>query len=108
MVKIKRTLIIKLWEGKILASQENSLFYKRRIKELERQNAQLRLSRKVLINLVSKIENEKKNLDLQLNREKKQLQQSKRRYAKWLMQNNYRYMELQAVFEKEKTAHKKD
>lgn len=89
-------------------SQEKLVFYKKKIVELEKQVNQLRLSRRILMNLVEKIENEKRNLFVQLEKEKHQLKLSNQRYAKWLMQNNYRYMELQANFKKTNNLSKDD
>ncbi|HHY05423.1 MAG TPA: translation initiation factor 2 [Clostridia bacterium] len=89
-------------------SQEKLVFYKKKIVELEKLVNQLRLSRRILMNLVEKIENEKKILFVQLEKEKQQLKLSNQRYAKWLMQNNYRYMELQANFKKTNNLSKDD
>ncbi|MDD4666327.1 MAG: translation initiation factor 2, partial [Clostridia bacterium] len=69
---------------------------------------QLRLSRRILMNLVEKMENEKRSLFNQLEKEKEQLKLNNQRYAKWLMQNNYRYMELQANLKKINHSRKDD
>jgi hypothetical protein len=91
-----------------LISQEELIFYKKKVIELEKQVSQLRLSRRILMNLVERIENEKKSLFKQLEKEKQQLRLNNRRYAKWLMQNNYRYIELQANFKKTNNLRKED
>lgn len=85
-------------------SQEELVFYKKKIVELEKQVNQLRLSRRILMNLIEKMETEKRNLFNQLEKEKQQLRLNNQRYAKWLMQNNYRYMELQASLKKQITS----
>jgi len=91
-----------------LDSQEELVFYKKKIVELEKQVNQLRLSRRILMNLVEKMENEKRSLFNQLEKEKEQLKLNNQRYAKWLMQNNYRYMELQANLKKINHSRKDD
>ncbi|MGI6588248.1 MAG: translation initiation factor 2 [Peptococcia bacterium] len=91
-----------------MISQEELIFYKKKVIELEKQVSQLRLSRRILMNLVERIENEKKSLFKQLEKEKQQLRLNNRRYAKWLMQNNYRYIELQANFKKTNNLRKED
>jgi hypothetical protein len=91
-----------------LDSQEELVFYKKKVMELEKQVNQLRLSRRILMNLVERIENEKRSLFKQLEKEKQQLRLNNQRYAKGLMQNNYRYMELQANFKKTNNLRKED
>lgn len=76
--------------------------------ELEKQVTQLRLSRRILMNLIEKIENEKRSLFNQLEKEKKQLRLNNQRYAKWLMQNNYRYIELQTNLKKTNNLSRED
>ncbi|MGI6145361.1 MAG: translation initiation factor 2 [Clostridia bacterium] len=85
-------------------AHEELVFYKKRIIELEKQVNQLRLSRRILMNLIEKIETEKRHLFSQLEKEKQQLRLNNQRYAKWLMQNNYRFMELQANLKKQSTS----
>jgi predicted RNase H-like nuclease (RuvC/YqgF family) len=87
-----------------LNAHEELVFYKKRIIELEKQVNQLRLSRRILMNLIEKIETEKRHLFSQLEKEKQQLRLNNQRYAKWLMQNNYRFMELQANLKKQSTS----
>lgn len=71
-------------------------FLRSRVKELEKQVEHLRISRRVLMNLIEKIEREKRIALSQLEKENKRLQQSNQRYAKWLMKNNIRFVEMQA------------
>jgi len=91
----------------LLNSQEELVFYKKKIVELEKQVNQLRLSRRILMNLIEKMEIEKRNLFSQLEKEKQQLRLNNQRYAKWLMQNNFRYIELQASLKKQITSEEK-
>ena len=74
---------------------ETELTYLRsRVAELERQVEQLRISRRVLMNLVEKLEREKKTTLQELEKENRRLQLNNRRYARLLMSNNIRYIEL--------------
>ncbi len=75
-------------------------YYQRRVRELENQVNQLRVSRRVLMNLIEKIENDKREIQVQLEKEKQKLKHNNQRYAKWLMENNSRYMELKHYLQK--------
>ncbi|OIQ58851.1 hypothetical protein MOTE_16050 [Moorella thermoacetica] len=59
-----------------------------RIQELESRVEQLRISRRVLMRLVEKSENEKWELVNRLRQEKEQLQARNRRYARVIWQKN--------------------
>ncbi|AOQ23767.1 hypothetical protein MTAT_13500 [Moorella thermoacetica] len=59
-----------------------------RIQELENRVEQLRISRRVLMRLVEKSENEKWELVNRLRQEKEQLQARNRRYARVIWQKN--------------------
>ena len=73
--------------------QENMLL-RERIAALEIQLESFRLSRRVLMNLIEKVEREK-NLNIALlEKENKRLQQNNKRYARSLMKNNMRFNEL--------------
>ena len=75
---------------------EQEIWYLRsRVKELEKQIDHLRISRRVLMNLIEKIEREKRNALSQLEKENKRLQHNNIRYAQWLMKNNNRLVEMQ-------------
>ncbi|MCR4440889.1 MAG: translation initiation factor 2 [Peptococcaceae bacterium] len=67
---------------------------RRRVKELEKQVEQLRVSRRVLMNLIERMEEEKKNSVSRLEKENKKLQMDNRRYAKRLMKYNSYLVEL--------------
>ena len=75
---------------------EQEIWYLRsRVKELEKQIDHLRISRRVLMNLIEKIEREKRTALSQLEKENKRLQHNNIRYAQWLMKNNNRLVEMQ-------------
>lgn len=75
---------------------EQEIWYLRnRVKDLERQIDHLRISRRVLMNLIEKIEREKRTALGQLEKENKRLQHSNLRYAQWLIKSNSRLVELQ-------------
>ncbi|HOB81869.1 MAG TPA: translation initiation factor 2 [Peptococcaceae bacterium] len=75
-------------------------YYKKRILDLENQVNQLRISRRVLMNLIEKIESDKREILTQLEKEKHKLKMNNQRYAKWLMEKNSRYMQLQQSLQK--------
>lgn len=77
---------------------EQELRYLRnRVKDLEKQVEHLRISRRVLMNLVEKIEYERKEDRRHLEKENKRLQISNQRYANCLMKYNCRFVELQSA-----------
>ncbi|NLW23851.1 MAG: translation initiation factor 2 [Clostridia bacterium] len=71
-----------------------------RIKELEQQVEQLRISRRVLMNLIEKVEREKRLLLSNLEKENKRLQQNNFKYAHWLWSKNRKIIELEAKIKK--------
>ncbi|MDX9872347.1 MAG: translation initiation factor 2 [Clostridia bacterium] len=73
------------------------LHLRQRVKELERQVEQLRLSRRVLMNLIEKMENERRINTLKLEKENKKLQSENWHYAKKLMKYNCYLAELKDV-----------
>ncbi|WP_231115209.1 translation initiation factor 2 [Neomoorella thermoacetica] len=70
-----------------LAGDSQVALYQR-IQELENRVEQLRISRRVLMRLVEKSENEKWELVNRLRQEKEQLQARNRRYARVIWQKN--------------------
>lgn len=72
-----------------------------RIEELEEQVEQLRISRRVLMNLLEKIEREKRLLLSKLEKENKKLQQNNSKYAQWLWSKNRKIIELEAKISQE-------
>ncbi|ABO50433.1 conserved hypothetical protein [Desulforamulus reducens MI-1] len=70
-----------------------------RIKELEEKIEQLRLSRRVLMNLIEKVEKEKSLFVAKLEKENRKLHIDNYRYAKNLLQQNRRIVELQNLLD---------
>ncbi|MCL6610544.1 MAG: translation initiation factor 2 [Peptococcaceae bacterium] len=76
---------------------ENDVIYlRRRVRELEEKVEQLRLSRRVLMNLIEKLEKEKTNFQNRLERENKKLLHANYRYARWLLCKNRQIVELES------------
>ncbi|MGI6678897.1 MAG: translation initiation factor 2 [Dehalobacterium sp.] len=72
---------------------------KNRIEELEERIEHLRISRRVLMNLVEKLEKERNNVLTKLEKENRKLQRSNALYAKNILLKNRRIMELEAILE---------
>lgn len=71
-------------------------YLQHRVQELEEKVEQLRLSRRVLMNLIEKIEKEKNELFSKLEKENKKLQINNCKYAKSLLNKNRIIMELES------------
>jgi len=69
---------------------------KDRIEELEQRIEHLRVSRRVLMNLVEKLEKEKSSMLLRLEKENRKLQRNNAMYAHNILVKNRRIMELEA------------
>jgi len=69
---------------------------KNRIAELEERIEHLRVSRRVLMNLVEKLEKEKNTLLTKLEKENRKLQRNNALYAQSILLKNRRIMELEA------------
>lgn len=74
----------------------NKEFLIKRIKELEEQIDHLRISRRVLMNLIEKVEKEKIDLLSSLEKENKRLQLNNTKYANWLWNKNRKIIELES------------
>ncbi|MEL7568020.1 MAG: translation initiation factor 2 [Dehalobacterium sp.] len=72
---------------------------KNRIEELEERIEHLRVSRRVLMNLVEKLENEKNTILTKLEKENRKLQRNNALYAQSIILKNRRIMELEAAME---------
>lgn len=72
------------------------IYLQRRIKELEEKVEQLRLSRRVLMNLIEKLEKEKTSFRNRLEKENKKLLHANYRYARWLLCKNRQIVELES------------
>lgn len=70
-------------------------YLQKRIEELEEKIEQLRLSRRVLMNLIEKIEKEKSLFVSKLEKENRKLHKDNYRYAQSLLKQNLRIVELQ-------------
>lgn len=67
-----------------------------RVMELEEKIEQLRLSRRVLMNLIEKIEKDRAGFLTRLERENRKLQQNNYRYAQRLLHKNRQIVELES------------
>ncbi|MBF7083055.1 translation initiation factor 2 [Desulfallas sp. Bu1-1] len=74
-------------------------YFQRRIQELEEKVDQLRLSRRVLMNLIEKVEREKAFFLAKLEKENRRLHQDNYKYARWLLKKNSQIVELQSKLE---------
>lgn len=72
---------------------------KARIAELEQRVEHLRVSRRVLMNLLEKVEREKVSLVHKLERENLRLHRDNTRFAKWIFTKNREIVELQEKIE---------
>ena len=79
-----------------MPSDEEIIFLKNRIQELEEKIDHLRFSRRVLMNLIERIEREKGGSLARLEKENKRLQQSNSKFAKSLLKKNLEIMELES------------
>lgn len=72
---------------------------KARIGELEQRVEHLRVSRRVLMNLLEKVEREKVSLVHKLEKENIRLHRDNTRFAKWIFTKNREIVELQEKIE---------
>lgn len=70
-----------------------------RIGELEQRVEHLRVSRRVLMNLLEKVEREKVALVHRLEKENVRLQRDNKRFANWIFSKNREIVELQEKME---------
>ena len=70
-----------------------------RVGELEQRVEHLRVSRRVLMNLLEKVEREKVALVNHLEKENVRLQRDNKRFAKWIFSKNRELVELQEKIE---------
>lgn len=71
-------------------------YLRQRVQELEEKVEQLRLSRRVLMNLVEKIEKEKSTWLARMEKENRKLHIDNYRYARWLLLKNQKIVELES------------
>jgi len=74
---------------------EESHYWQKRVAELEEKVEQLRLSRRVLMNLIEKLERERNNSFLHLEKENRKLHLLNHRYARCLLQKNRQIRDLE-------------
>ncbi|MEA4901249.1 translation initiation factor 2 [Desulfitobacterium sp.] len=74
---------------------------KLRVGELEQRIEHLRVSRRVLMNLLEKVEREKVALVHKLEKENVRLQRDNTRFAKWIFSKNREIIELQERIEEQ-------
>nr|WP_240985846.1 translation initiation factor 2 [Acididesulfobacillus acetoxydans] len=82
-----------------MEEQEELTLLRVRVKELEQRVEHLRVSRRVLMNLLEKVEREKIALIHNLEKENVRLQRDNSRFAKWLFSKNRQIVELQERIE---------
>jgi len=70
---------------------------------LEEKVEQLRLSRRVLMNLIEKLEKDKNSFQNRLEKENKKLLHTNYRYARWLLCKNRQIVELESKLEDRQT-----
>lgn len=80
-------------------AEEELKMLKLRVNELEQRVEHLRVSRRVLMNLLEKVEREKIALIHNLEKENIRLQRDNSRFAKWLFSKNRQIVELQERIE---------
>jgi predicted RNase H-like nuclease (RuvC/YqgF family) len=78
-----------------MSEHSDAVYLQRRVRELEEKVEQLRLSRRVLMNLIEKLEREKASLTGKLEKENKKLHCANYRYARWLLRKNSQIVELE-------------
>lgn len=76
---------------------------KNRIEELEERIEHLRVSRRVLMNLVEKLEKEKNTILTKLEKENRKLQRNNAIYAQNILLKNRRILELEAEMQNTQT-----
>lgn len=84
--------------GEVMCVRDSSdlPYLKARVQELEEKVEQLRISRRVLMNLIEKIEKDKMGFLNKLEKENRKLHQDNYRYAKWLLHKNRQIVELES------------
>jgi len=79
-----------------LEDRRDVSYLRKRIQELEEKVEQLRLSRRVLMNLIEKIEKDKSGFVNRLEKENRKLHQDNYRYALRLLWKNRQIVELES------------
>jgi predicted RNase H-like nuclease (RuvC/YqgF family) len=85
-----------LCRGGHVGDYEESRYWRKRVQELEEKIEQLRLSRRVLMNLLERLERERCNSLTHLEKENRKLHSLNLRYARSLLQKNIQIRELES------------
>lgn len=72
-----------------------------RVKELEEKIENLRFSRRVLMNLIERMEKDKSDILSRLEKENKKLQKNNVRYARTLLRKNRQIIEMETKLQKD-------
>lgn len=83
----------------VLDPIDELILLKARVGELEQRVEHLRVSRRVLMNLLEKVEREKVALVHRLEKENVRLQRDNTRFAKWIFSKNREIVQLQEQME---------
>jgi len=75
--------------------EEEMLRLRERVEELEEKVERLRFSRRILMNLLEKLEQEHRGCLLRLEKQNRKLQQNNSRFANHLLHKNKRIVELE-------------
>lgn len=81
-------------------NDEHTRFLESQVKEMEAKIEHLRFSRRVLMNLIERIENDKWDLLSKLEKENKKLQYNNSRYARTLLRKNRQIIEMETKLQK--------
>lgn len=81
-------------------SEDRTSILEQRIKELEERIEHLRFSRRVLMNLIEKIEKDKWDILAKLEKQNKKLQVNNSRYARTLLRKNRQIIEMETKLQK--------
>lgn len=76
--------------------ENDAVYLQRRVRELEEKVEQLRLSRRVLMNLIEKLEKDRNSFVNRLEKENRKLSSSNYRYARTLLCKNRKIVELES------------
>ncbi|HWI54406.1 MAG TPA: translation initiation factor 2 [Desulfobacteria bacterium] len=84
-------------------SEDRTSILEQRVKDLEERIEHLRFSRRVLMNLIEKIEKDKWDILAKLEKQNKKLQVNNSRYARTLLRKNRQIIEMETKLQKENT-----
>lgn len=90
----------------MLDQNEELKVLRSRVRELEQRVEHLRVSRRVLMNLLEKVEREKVSLIHRLEQENIRLQRDNTRFAKWILLKNREIVALREQIDADEDAEK--